>query len=110
MRERHTRDQGARSTFRDTQAQRDRQDRCFCVCAQRTLDPPTAMALEHQMLDQTATAWPRAVRRNIESKREQCAMNRANQRRAGTLTDFNGHQFWSTLLEANFGLSDHGES
>jgi len=100
---------GVRLTFIGTQAQCDGQDCRFRFRAERAFDSAAAVAFEHQVLDEPPRLGPGAVGRDIETKREQRAVYRANQRGTGTLTDFDGHEFRATLLEANFGLSDHGE-
>jgi hypothetical protein len=61
------------------------------------------------VLDQAAAVGAGAVRGNIEPEREERAVHRADQRGTRALSNFDSHEFWSALFEANLGLGDHGE-
>lgn len=100
----------AGSSFSGVNAERDRQDGRFGVCAERSFDAPATVTFEHEVLDQPPTLRTSAVGRDIETEREQRAVHQADHWGTRTLPDFDSHQFGASLLEANLRLSDHGES
>jgi len=99
--------EGVRAILGRVLAEGERQNRGFGFGAERPVDATAAVALEHEVLDESTVFGSCAVGRNIQAQREQRSVHGADERGAGALPNFNGQEFGAALLEANLGMSDH---